>query len=157
MRTWTTTTQPGAVWPGRPAPYGATFDGQGTNFSVFSSVADTVALCLFDESGAETRVELPERTGDSWHGYLPWVGPGQRYGYRVGGEYAPERGLRCNPAKLLLDPYARAVAGAVSWGPAVYGYRLGDPAEDLARSDDDSAGAVPRSVVVLRGLGPAPG
>jgi isoamylase len=148
MRTWTTATQATAVWPGRPAPLGATFDGQGTNFSVFSSVADAVALCLFDQAGAETRVELSERTGDCWHGYLPWVGAGQRYGYRVGGEYVPERGLRCNAAKLLLDPYARAVAGGVGWGPSVYGYRQGDPAEDLARSDDDSAAAVPRSVVV---------
>jgi glycogen operon protein len=148
MRTWTTATEPATVWPGRPAPLGATFDGQGTSFSVYSSVAESVALCLFDERGMETRVELPERTGDCWHGYLPWVGPGQRYGFRVGGEYAPERGLRCNAAKLLLDPYARAVAGAVRWGPSVFGYRQGDPAEDLARGDDDSAEAMPRSVVV---------
>jgi glycogen operon protein len=148
MRTWTTATPPATVWPGRPAPLGATFDGQGTNFSVFSSVADSVSLCLFDERRTETRVELPERTGDCWHGYLPGVGPGQRYGFRVGGEYAPERGLRCNAAKLLLDPYARAVAGAVRWGPSVFGYRWGDPAEDLARSDEDSAEAMPRSLVV---------
>ncbi|TMC11283.1 MAG: glycogen debranching enzyme, partial [Chloroflexi bacterium] len=148
MRTWTTATQPATVWPGRPVPLGATFDGRGTNFSVFSSVADAVALCLFDERGVETRVELRERTGDVWHGYLPHVGPGQRYGYRVGGEYAPDRGLRCNPAKLLLDPYARAVTGAVHWGPSVFAYRQGDPDGDLARSDEDSAGSVPRSVVV---------
>jgi isoamylase len=148
MRTWTTATQPATVWPGRPVPLGATFDGRGTNFSVFSSVADAVALCLFDERGVEARVVLRERTGDVWHGYLPHVRPGQRYGYRVGGEYAPDRGLRCNAAKLLLDPYARAVAGAVHWGPSVFAYRQGDPAGDLAPSDEDSAGAVPRSVVV---------
>jgi isoamylase len=148
MRTWSTATPPATVWPGRPAPLGATFDGQGTNFSVFSSVADSVALCLFDDAGAETRIALPERTGDCWHGYVPWVGPGQRYGFRVGGEYAPARGLRCNAAKLLLDPYARAVAGTVRWGPSVFGYRQGDPAGDLSRSDDDSADAVPRSIVV---------
>jgi glycogen operon protein len=148
MRTWTTSTLPATVWPGRPAPLGATFDGQGTNFSVFSSVAEAVSLCLFDEDGVETRIALPERTGDCWHGYVPWVGPGQRYGFRAGGEYAPERGLRCNAAKLLLDPYARAVSGAVRWGPSVFGYAQGDPAGDLARGDDDSAGAAPRSVVV---------
>jgi glycogen operon protein len=148
MRTWTITTQPGTVWPGRPAPLGATFDGEGTNFAVFSSVAETVSLCVFDDQGAETRIELPERTGDSWHCYLPGIGPGLRYGYRVHGPYQPERGLRCNAAKLLLDPYARAVAGSVRWGPAVYGYRQGDPAGDLSRSDDDSAEATPRSILV---------
>ena len=148
MRTWTITTQPGTVWPGRPTPLGATFDGEGTNFSVFSSVADAVSLCVFDEQGTETRIELPERTGDCWHCYLPGIGPGLRYGYRVAGEYAPDQGLRCNPTKLLMDPYARALAGAIRWGPTVYGYRRGDPAEDLSRSDDDSAGAMPRSIVV---------
>jgi glycogen operon protein len=148
MRTSTAATQPATVWPGRPAPLGATFDGHGTNFSVYSSVADSVSLCLFDENGVETRIQLPERTGDCWHGYLPWVSAGKWYGYRVSGEYAPERGLRCNAAKLLLDPYARAIAGAVHWGPGVLGYRRGDPAGDLSRSDEDDAGAVPRSIVI---------
>ena len=136
------------VWPGRPYPRGAEFDGQGTNFCLFSAVAEAVELCLFDMSGIETRITLPERTGDTWHGYLPGVGPGQRYGYRVHGPYAPDRGLRCNPAKLLLDPYARAVLGAVRWDASVYGYRLGDPAADLSRSDEDSAAAMPRAVIV---------
>ncbi len=130
-----------AAWPGRPYPLGAHHDGGGTNFCVFSAVADGVQLC-------ETRVDLPERTGDCWHGYLPQVGPGQRYGYRVQGAYAPAEGVRCNPAKLLLDPYARAIAGGVRWGPSVYGYVRDDPAADLARSDEDSAPAVPRAVVV---------
>ena len=137
-----------AVWPGRPYPLGAEFDGRGTNFSVFSSVADGVTLCLFDERGAETRVDLPERTGDCWHGFVPNVAPGQRYGYRVSGPYAPTQGRRCNAAKLLVDPYARAISGPVRWGPSVYGYRLGDPAADLSRSDEDSAPAMPRSLVV---------
>jgi glycogen operon protein len=127
---------------------GAQPDGEGTNFCVFSSVADRVQLCLFDDGGAETRVDLPERTGDCWHGYVPGVQPGQRYGYRAHGPYAPAQGLRCNPAKLLLDPYTRAVAGEVRWLPSVFGFRVGDPAGDLSRSDEDSAGATPRSVVI---------
>ena len=99
------------VWPGEPYPMGAHFDGFGANFAVFSQVAERVELCLFDEHGQETRVDLPEVTGDVWHGYLPSARPGQRYGFRVHGPYAPERGLRCNPHKLLLDPYARAIDG----------------------------------------------
>jgi glycogen operon protein len=94
------------VWPGSPYPLGATFDGAGTNFSIFSDVAKRVELCLFDEQRAETRVVLPEVSGHCWHGYLPEVRPGQRYGYRVHGPYEPERGHRCNHHKLLLDPYA---------------------------------------------------
>src|SRR5579871_6236472 len=99
------------VWPGRPFPLGATFEGTGTNFSIFSEVADRVDLCLFDDEGHETCLELPERTALCFHGYLPNVYPGQRYGFRVHGPYDPRRGSRCNPAKLLLDPYAKAIEG----------------------------------------------
>ncbi len=134
-----------AVWPGQPYPLGASYDGAGTAFSVFSEVAERVELCLFDDSGAEWRLDLPEVTGYCWHGYLPDVAPGQRYGFRVHGPWRPEEGLRCNPAKLLLDPYAKAITGAVRWDPAVLGHRLGDPA---VLDDTDSAPFVPRSVVV---------
>ncbi len=131
-------------WPGEPYPLGATYDGGGTNFSLFSEVADGVDLCLFDEDGAETKVELDEVDAFCWHAYLPSVGPGQRYGYRVHGPWDPGRGLRCNPAKLLLDPYAKAIEGGVDWAPACFPYAFGD--ED-ARNDEDSAPHVPRSVV----------
>jgi glycogen operon protein len=133
------------VWPGEPYPLGSTFDGVGTRFAVVSSIAEAVELCLFDDDGAETRVELPERSGDVWHAELPDVAPGQRYGYRVHGPWDPAAGLRCNPAKLLLDPYAKAVEGAVDWSEAVFAHRWDDPDE---RNDDDSAPHVPRSVVI---------
>jgi isoamylase len=135
------------VWPGQPYPLGATYDGSGTNFSVYSFVAEAVELCLFDEDGAETRVELPEQTAHCFHGHVPNIGPGQRYGFRVQGPWAPEEGHRCNARKLLLDPYAKAIDGEVTWSPAVYPYKVGDPDDDLARSDEDSAPFVPRSVV----------
>src|ERR1700722_19771886 len=96
------------IWPGRFSPLGATADADGTNFSLFSPVAERVELCLFDDSGQERRLALPESTAHCWHGYVPGVGPGQRYGYRVHGDWDPERGLYTNPAKLLLDPYAKA-------------------------------------------------
>jgi glycogen operon protein len=130
--------------PGRRSPLGATPDADGTNFSV-ASAADGVVLCLFDADGAETRIPLPERDGEVWHGYLPGVGPGQAYGYRATGPYDPRRGLRCNPAKLLLDPYARAIHGEVRPGPEVLGYAVDDP--EVA-SPLDSAGHVPRSLVI---------
>ena len=133
------------VWPGQPAPLGATWDGEGTNFSVFSSVAERVELCLFDEAGNEACADLPERTALCWHGYVPGVGPGQRYGFRVHGPWDPARGRRCNPAKLLLDPYARAIDGDLRWGEEIFAHRWGDPD---ARNDADSAPAMPRSVVV---------
>ncbi len=101
--------------PGRPFPLGATWDGQGTNFSLFSEHADGVELCLFDEADVETRVPLLERTAFIWHGYLPGIGPGQRYGYRVHGPWAPAQGHRFNPAKLLIDPYAKAIDGPVRY------------------------------------------
>ncbi|MEA2640228.1 MAG: isoamylase [Chloroflexota bacterium] len=133
------------VWPGHPYPLGASFDGVGTNFCLYSSVATHVELCLFDGS-EETRIDLPEATGGVWHGYLPDVGVGQRYGYRVSGPWDPAHGHRCNPAKLLLDPYARAIDGHVQWGEALFPYRFADP--EGAPNDLDSAGSMPRSVVV---------
>jgi isoamylase len=132
------------VWPGRPWPLGATPGEAGTNFAVVSEIAEQVVLCLFDEGGAETRLPLPGFDGGVWHGFVPGVGSGQRYGYRVGGPYDPARGLRCNPAKLLLDPYATATAGRLVWGDSVLGYPPGDPD---GRSDLDSARSVPRSLV----------
>ncbi|MDT4995144.1 MAG: isoamylase [Actinoplanes sp.] len=133
------------IWPGNPYPLGATYDGGGTNFALFSEVADRVELCLFDDAGAETRIELPEREALVWHGYLPRVGPGQRYGYRVHGRYEPSEGLRCNPNKLLLDPYAKAIDGKIEWNEAMFSYRFGDPA---SFNGDDSAPFTMRSVVI---------
>jgi glycogen operon protein len=134
------------IWPGEPYPLGATYDGVGTNFSIFSGVAERVELSLFDEEGSETCVDLPEVTGRCWHGYVPGVGPGQKYGYRVHGPYAPKKGQRCNPSKMLLDPYAKAVEGQVEWNEAVFGYHFGDP--DGPRNEMNSAPFVPKSVVV---------
>src|SRR4051794_26364729 len=104
------------VWPGKPFPLGALWDGNGTSFSVFSENAERVELCLFDGDDAQTCVELGERTAWNWHGYLPGIGPGQRYGYRVHGPYAPEQGHRFNPTKLLIDPYAKAIEGPIRYG-----------------------------------------
>jgi isoamylase len=134
-----------AVWPGGAYPLGATFDGAGTNFAVFSEAAEQVDLCLLGDDGTETRVPLREVDAFVWHGYLPGISPGQRYGYRVHGPYDPAAGHRCNPAKLLLDPYAKAIDGAVRWDPAVFAYPFGHPDE---RNDTDSAPFVPRSVVI---------
>ena len=132
------------VWPGRGYPFGATYDGSGTNFALFSEVAERVELCLFDDSGEERRVGLEEVDAFSWHCYMPGIGPGQRYGYRVHGPYAPEQGVKCNPRKLLLDPYARAIEGRVNWDPACYSYQLGD---ETAINVQDSAPHVFRSIV----------
>jgi isoamylase len=132
------------IWPGRPYPLGAAYDGGGTNFSLFSEVAERVELCLFDDAGGEERVVLDEVDASCWHAYLPSVAPGQRYGYRVHGPWAPEAGQRCNPAKLLLDPYAKAIEGQVDWVQACFPYNFGD---ENSRNDDDSADHVPRSVV----------
>jgi isoamylase len=136
------------VWPGRPYPLGATPDGNGTNFSVFSEHATGVDLCLIDEDGRETRVRLPETTAHCWHGCLPGVGAGQRYGFRVHGPYEPSAGHRFNPDKLLIDPYARAIEGGVDWDEAVYGYRFDGDDADMSYNDSDSAAFMPRSVVV---------
>ena len=132
------------VLPGSPSPLGATLQPTGTNFAVVSA-ADGVLLCLFDSDGNETRIPLPERDGEVWHGFVPGIGAGQAYGYRAIGPYEPRRGLRSNPAKLLLDPYARAIDGQVRFGPEVLGYSVAD--EDSA-STLDSAAFVPRSLVV---------
>ena len=133
------------VWPGVPYPLGATYDGEGTNFALFSEVAESVELCLLDDHGVETRVPLTEREAFVWHGYLPRVLPGQRYGYRVHGPDAPERGQRCNPAKLLLDPYAKAVERQPDWDEAMFGYRFDNPDEP---NDLDSAEYTMYSVVI---------
>ncbi len=132
------------IWPGRPFPLGAIPDGSGTNFAVVSQPAEQVGLCLFDADGQEACLPLPEAHDGVWHGYVPGIGAGQRYGYRVTGPYEPDRGLRCNPAKLLLDPYARAIDGPLVWGSPLFGYPPGDPG---GRSDRDSAHLMPRSLV----------
>ena len=135
--------------PGRPFPLGATPGEQlgiaGTNFAIASSVAESVTLCLFDDAGRETQIPLRDNDADVWHAFMPGVGPGQAYGYRVAGPWDPARGLRCNPAKLLLDPYAKAVNGSVSFGPDVLGQ---DEADAGKPSTLDSAAQVPRSLVV---------
>jgi isoamylase len=131
-------------WPGHPYPLGAAYDGGGTNFSLFSEMAEGVELCLFDEDGTEERLPLEEIDAFVWHAYLPTVSPGQRYGYRVHGPWAPEHGQRCNPAKLLIDPYAKAIEGGVHWDQACFPYTFGD---ENSRNDDDSAPFVPRSIV----------
>ncbi|HEX2030454.1 MAG TPA: glycogen debranching protein GlgX [Actinomycetota bacterium] len=139
------------VWPGSPYPLGATWDGEGVNFALFSENATGVELCLFDGPEAEresARVPLSERTDLIWHAYLPDARPGLLYGYRVHGPYAPEKGHRFNPSKLLLDPYAKSVSGRVRWDDAVFAYRIGDPDEDLSFDERDSAPYVPKSVVV---------
>ncbi|MFD4989320.1 glycogen debranching protein GlgX [Streptomyces sp. NPDC058374] len=133
------------VWPGQAYPLGASYDGAGTNFAVFSEAADRIELVLLHDDGSETAVELRETDAFVRHAYLPGVMPGQRYGFRVHGPYAPERGQRCNSAKLLLDPYARAVSGKVKWGEEVYGYHFGSPEK---RNDLDSAPHTMTSVVV---------
>ncbi|WP_019179144.1 glycogen debranching protein GlgX [Microbacterium yannicii] len=133
------------IWPGSPYPLGATFDGNGTNFAIFSECAERVELCLFDDRGKETRIELLDVDAFVHHGYLPTVQPGQRYGYRVYGPNDPGEGKRFNPNKLLLDPYAKAVEGQVKWGQSVFGYDFGDPD---SRNDEDSAHQQMMGVVV---------
>jgi isoamylase len=137
------------VWPGRPFPLGATWDGEGTNFSLFSENAVHVELCLFDENDNETSVPLTERTAFNWHGYLPEVGPGRRYAYRVHGPWAPEEGRRFNAHKLLIDPYAKAIEGPVDWDAAnVLPYVPGGADADLEPDDEDDAAAIPKCVVI---------
>ncbi|MER6328794.1 glycogen debranching protein GlgX [Streptomyces sp. NPDC001034] len=133
------------VWPGEAYPLGATYDGAGTNFAVFTEAADRVELCLLHDDGSETAVELRESDAFVRHAYVPGVMPGQRYGFRVHGPYDPGRGLRCNAAKLLLDPYAKAVSGSVRWGEEVYGYHFDAPER---RNDLDSAPHTMASVVI---------
>ncbi|WP_434810727.1 glycogen debranching protein GlgX [Microbacterium sp. bgisy189] len=133
------------VWPGSSYPLGATFDGNGTNFALFSEGAERVELCLFDDEGLETRVPLQDVDAYVWHAYLPHVQPGQRYGYRVHGPNDPANGHRFNPNKLLLDPYAKAVDGQIEWGQEVFGYDFGYPD---SRNDDDSAAQMMKGVVI---------
>ncbi len=138
------------VWPGQPDPLGATWDGKGVNFALFSAHAERVELCLFDKSGQheDARIALPEYTDEVWHGYLPEVRPEQLYGYRVYGPYDPAAGHRFNPNKLLIDPYARALSGHLRWNDVVFGYRVGSPREDLAFDRRDSARFMPKCRVV---------
>jgi isoamylase len=135
------------IWPGEPFPLGATFDGKGTNFSLFSEVATRVELCLIDDDGdKETRIALPEVTALCWHAYVPGIKPGQRYGYRVHGPWAPEQGQWCNPNKLLLDPYAKAIDGEWTWNESIFPYHFDNP--EGSRNDLDSGPSIPKCVVV---------
>lgn len=136
------------LWPGKVYPLGATWDGKGTNFALFSEHATAVELCLFDKDNEETRLELTEVSNFVWHGYVPGVGPGQRYGYRVHGPYEPQNGHRFNPNKLLIDPYAKAIDGDIGNGPELFGYSWEGAEEDLSFSDLDSAHLMPKCVVV---------
>jgi len=140
-----------AILPGKPYPQGATWDGTGVNFSIYSEDATGVELCLFDdpESGACRTIAIRESTGKVWHCYVPGIRPGQYYGFRIHGPYDPEQGLRFNPAKLLIDPYAKALAGSVDWNAPVFGYELGKPEEDLQPDQRDDASAVPKGVVTV--------
>jgi glycogen operon protein len=139
-----------SVWPGRPYPLGATWDGRGVNFALFSENAERVELCLFDPRGRRemSRIVLPEYTDNVWHGYLPEARPGQLYGYRVYGEYAPERGHRFNANKLLIDPYAKMYSGNLRWNDAHFGYKLDNPRADLSFDRRDNASGMPKCVVV---------
>ncbi|MGV2829776.1 glycogen debranching protein GlgX [Myxosarcina sp. GI1(2024)] len=136
------------VWPGKVYPLGATWDEEGTNFALFSENATSVELCLFDEEEREICVPLVEQENYVWHGYLPGINPGQKYGFRVYGPNAPEEGYRFNPAKVLIDPYAKAIAGDVSHCEEIFGYPWDDPDADLARSGLDNASVVPKAVVI---------
>jgi isoamylase len=139
------------VWPGQSYPLGATWDGAGVNFALFSEHATSVELCLFDEADGHqeiARIPLMEQTDLVWHVYLPEVRPGQRYGYRVHGPYDPAAGHRFNPAKLLFDPYARAIAGTIDWSDALFGYTIGHSDADLSCDPRDSANNLPKCVVV---------
>jgi isoamylase len=139
------------IWPGSPYPLGATWDGEGVNFALFSENATAVELCLFerpDDARETHRVRIEECTDFVWHIYLPESRPGQLYGYRVHGLYEPEAGLRFNPAKVLIDPYAKAIAGNIDWSDALFEYRIGDPKADLSLDDRENAGSIPKCVVV---------
>jgi isoamylase len=139
------------IRPGSPYPLGATWDGEGVNFALFSENGTGVELCLFEGSKGNdemARVHVTEQTDLVWHVYIPGIRPGQRYGYRVHGPYEPERGHRFNPAKLLIDPYAKAIDGHVRWNELIFGYTPGHPDADLSKDDRDSSPAVPKSIVI---------
>ena len=138
-------------WRGTPYPLGATWDGQGVNFALFSEQGTGVELCLFDrpDQADQTQIiNMTEQTNQVWHCYLPDVRPGQLYGYRVHGPYEPQKGLRFNPAKLVIDAYAKAITGQLRWDDTLYGYTIGNPDEDLSRDDRNSGGAMPKCVVI---------
>ena len=139
-----------AVWPGRPYPLGATWDGEGVNFALFSEHAERVELCLFDHNSRREIERVPMRWQSDliWHCYLPEARPAWLYGYRVYGPYDPKKGLRFNPHKLLLDPYAQHIVGTARWSDALFGYRVGNPREDLAMDRRDSAPAMPKCRVI---------
>jgi isoamylase len=145
---------PREMLPGEALPPGATWDGQGTVFSLFSEHAEGVELCLFDDDGPEVRVALTQTTAFHWHSYLPGIGPGQRYGYRVHGPWAPQDGHRFNPDKLLIDPYAKAIVGTVDWSSGnTHPYPLtGEEDADLIRDQADDSAAIPKSVVIDPGF-----
>jgi len=138
------------IWPGTPHPLGATWDGAGVNFALFSAHAERVELCLFDASGEREveRITLPEYTDEVWHGYVPDLLPGRLYGYRVHGPYQPQAGHRFNPHKLLLDPYAKQLVGSLRWTDAHFAYRVGSPREDLSFDRRDNARFMPKCQVV---------
>ena len=139
------------IWPGKKAPLGATWDGEGVNFALFSDFAEKVELCLFEEENDQTeiaRIPITERQHQVWHAYLPGIKPGQLYAYRVHGPYEPKEGLRFNPAKLLFDPYAKAIAGTLEWDDALFGYTIGHEDQDLSKDDRDSAPFLPKCVVI---------
>ncbi|NNJ09813.1 glycogen debranching protein GlgX [Chloroflexales bacterium ZM16-3] len=140
-----------SIWPGRPYPLGATWDGQGVNFAIFAERATRVELCLFDSAespSSAARITMPERSDSVWHVYLPNLRPGQLYGYRVYGPYNPDQGMRFNPNKLLLDPYAKAISGDILWDDSLFGYTIGHPDGDRSFDERDSAPAMPRSIVI---------
>src|SRR5919107_5135704 len=139
------------VWPGQPYPLGATWDGAGVNFALFSEHATAVELCLFDAEDTTreaARVQLTERTDLVWHAYLPEARPGQLYGYRVHGPYQPQVGSRFNPHKLLLDPYAKAIVGSLAWSDAHFGYRIGSQRADLSQDRRNNAVGMPKCQVI---------
>ncbi|HEX2779249.1 MAG TPA: hypothetical protein VHM30_07110, partial [Gemmatimonadaceae bacterium] len=139
------------VWPGQPYPLGATWDGEGVNFALFSENATAVELCLFhgnDDAEEFAKIPMRERTDQVWHCYLPDVRPAQLYGYRVHGPYKPEEGHRFNPGKLLIDPYAKAISSPIKWSNALFAYKVGGPKEDLEPDFANSAAGVPKSVVI---------
>lgn len=134
------------LWPGKPYPLGATWNGLGVNFALYSEHAEAVELVLFEraeQADPDLAVQLPERTGPIWHGFAPGLRPGQLYGYRVHGPYAPSEGHRFNPHKVLLDPYAKAIGRSLAWDDSLFGFEVGHPQADLVRSDSDSAAHAP--------------
>src|SRR6201988_1036619 len=150
-RTMNEAVNPTTQWPGQPYPLGPTWDGKGVNFALFSEHASRVELCLFDSIEADKeahRIPLPEFTDQVWHAYLPEVLPGQLYGYRVHGPYEPAKGHRFNPHKVLLDPYAKSIGRDLCWDDAVFGYKVGDKAQDLSLDERDSAPFAPLATVV---------